>query len=100
MHFLNTITFGVAALAASASASSLEVNNYCSQSLWLNFVNSSQGYSQTELKSGTAFLQDISGKGNSLGVTKSSDYYSSKTAKFILGTTIDNALLWWSVSNV
>lgn len=100
MHYATFTAAGLATIAASVSASSVQVNNYCDTPCWITLVNSTYGSSQFELGSGQAWVENISGAGNSLGLTKTADYWSSSTPKLILGTTIDSAKLWWSVNDV
>lgn len=46
----------------------------------------------------------MEGSGNSVGLTKSSDYWSGNTPKFIFGYTVTSSSpynqIWWSVNNV
>nr|OQO28978.1 hypothetical protein B0A51_03787 [Rachicladosporium sp. CCFEE 5018] len=102
MHFTTKTISAIIALATSTQALSHQaVLNNCNGTLYLTYVNSTKSttgpspllaFANTELP--------IIGVGNSLGVSKSDQYWSPQTPKLILGTSTDNGILYWSVSYV
>ncbi|KJX94771.1 hypothetical protein TI39_contig4159g00066 [Zymoseptoria brevis] len=88
-------------LSTYTSASSLQINNYCTDSLWTTLTSPSEPFAEPfEIPSGVANISDISGSGNSLGVTFSKDYYAENTPKLVLGFTSVNGRLWWSLGDI
>ncbi|KAK6434409.1 hypothetical protein LTR95_009413, partial [Oleoguttula sp. CCFEE 5521] len=102
MHFTTKNILAIIALTTSTHALSHQVVlNNCNETLYLTYVNSTK--STTGPSPLLAFANaelTIIGVGNSLGVSKSDQYWSSQTPKLILGTSTDNGILYWSVSYV
>lgn len=97
----STAAASLAAVVATASASSVLVINKCPETLYLTAVDQSGKITgQPSLTSGGTYQAAIVGQGNSLGIAKNSDYYSPNTPKIILGTSTANNVLYWSVSSV
>ncbi|CZT22909.1 uncharacterized protein RCC_08616 [Ramularia collo-cygni] len=96
---ISNIAIAVLSLAAVTSASKLQINNHCTELLWLTIAKPSDPYPKPfSLASGEAYDAGTnSGEGNSVGVTFSKDFYSEGTPKFILGYSIAGDRLWWSV---
>jgi hypothetical protein len=72
MHFL---AFATLAFAASATASIQSVQNACHEDVWLTFANSTWTGTSNKLGSGEAFVSNLAGTGDSLGVTKNESAY-------------------------
>lgn len=108
MHFTTLTAAAVVAFTTSTLAvSSQVVLNNCAESIWLTNVNSTKSTTGPfEIKgtggnsTGGNWTTDIIGVGNSLGVTKSDRYWTPETAKLILGTSTDQGILYWTISNV
>jgi hypothetical protein len=63
MQLTNTLI--TALLTTYAHASSLQINNYCTSSLWMTVTSPSQPFAEAfELPSGVANISDISGSGS------------------------------------
>ncbi|KAK6439288.1 hypothetical protein LTR95_004506 [Oleoguttula sp. CCFEE 5521] len=102
MQITATALSAILTLATSTHALSHQaVLNICNETLYLTYINSNKptagpfpllAFANTELP--------ITGVGNSLGVSKSDQYWSPQTPKLILGTSTDNGILYWSVSYV
>ncbi|USW46776.1 hypothetical protein Slin15195_G000950 [Septoria linicola] len=101
---LNTLTALCLAAATVVSAQSIvQVNNYCTQPHWITVMNGTyfvSGNGTWELKGSWAYQTPIQGKGNTLGVTATNEYWTSATPKLILGYTADEGQIWWSVSSL
>lgn len=103
MHFTTLAAATVVAFATSSYAvSSQFVLNNCTESIYITNINSTKSTTGPfEVKgNGGNWTTDIIGVGNSLGVSKTDRYWSSETPKFILGTSTDAGILYWTVSNV
>jgi hypothetical protein len=103
MHFTAPTAASILTFTTSAAAiSSQFVLNNCNESIWLTSVNSTGVTTgPVEIKSaGGNWTNEIIGVGNSLGVSKTDRYWSTETAKLILGTSTDLGVLYWTVSNV
>jgi hypothetical protein len=103
MHFTALTAATIVAFATSSYAvSSQFVLNNCTESVYITNINSTKSTTGPfEVKgSGGNWTTDIIGVGNSLGVSKTDGYWSNETPKFILGTSTDAGILYWTVSNV
>lgn len=59
-----------------ASATLWEVQNYCHESIWLTFASATKTNPSEVLPSGEAYVSNLEGESNSLGVTwTESDYW-------------------------
>jgi hypothetical protein len=104
MHFT---TFTAAAILAFTTSTTYAIStqfvlNNCTESIFLTNVNSTKSTTGPfEIKgSGGNWTNEIIGVGNSLGVMKNDRYWTTETAKLILGTSTDAGILYWTVSNV
>ncbi|KAH9825694.1 MOSC-domain-containing protein [Teratosphaeria destructans] len=94
-------TTAILALAATTSATLQAVQNQCHESVWLTFANTTNTTAPEELPSGEAYVTNLNGTGNSLGVTKNKgDYQSTDGYKLILGSSLADALLYWTINSV
>lgn len=85
---------------ATANAAFVELNNHCTTSLWVVIATEAVPQPQSwELKSGVAWKDVIVGKGNDFGVSLDKLYYSN-VPKLVLGTSLDQGRVWWSVNSV
>ncbi|GAB7328194.1 hypothetical protein MBLNU13_g00218t2 [Cladosporium sp. NU13] len=103
MHFTTLTAAAVAAFAASSHAvSSQFVLNNCTESIYITNINSTKSTTGPfEVKgSGGNWTTEVIGVGNSLGISKTDKYWTPETPKFILGTSTDAGILYWTVSNV
>jgi hypothetical protein len=103
MHFTTLTAAAVVAFATSSHAiSSQFVFNNCTESIYITNTNSTKSTTGPfEVKgSGGNWTTDIIGVGNSLGVTKNDRYWTPETPKFILATSTDAGIVYWTVSNV
>jgi hypothetical protein len=103
MHFTTLTAAAVVAFATSSHAiSSQFVFNNCTESIYITNINSTKSTTGPfEVKgSGGNWTTDIIGVGNSLGVTKNDRYWTPETPKFILATSTDAGIVYWTVSNV
>ena len=101
MHLTAITTATILAYASSALGSTILANNLCKEDLWFTPVNGSQATpGPYKVSSGLETAMPIEGVGNSLGVTKTEEYWSPNTPKLILGTSTSKGILYWSVSNV
>jgi hypothetical protein len=87
---------------SAAALSTQEVWNWCADPLFVVNVNSTGSVTgPTKLSPGGGnWTSPIIGSGNSLGVSKTDQYWSNGTAKLIWGTSTDAGVLYWAVSNV
>jgi len=87
--------------ASLGSATLWEVQNYCHESIWLTFANVTETRPSEVLPSGEAYVSNLEGENKSLGVTwNESDYWTADGKKLILGASISNNLLYWTISSV
>lgn len=103
MHFTTFTAAIIVAFATSSYAvSSQFVFNNCTESVYITNINSTKSTTGPfEVKgSGGNWTHEVTGVGNSLGVTKNDRYWTPETPKFILGTSTDAGILYWTVSNV
>nr|POF12796.1 antigenic thaumatin-like protein [Quercus suber] len=100
MRFTQITAAGFLAFAASAAAVSHQtIVNHCLESIFLTLTDGSGATSgPIELTHTKSYNRDIVGTGNSVGITKSTDYYGSP--KLIFGTSTSNGILYWSANNV
>lgn len=101
---ISTVTAaGILSLATTAFAvGNAIVDNDCVESVYLTITRSDQTSTQRTI-AGTngTYSEVLSGQGNSFGVTKSADYWSSTTPKLIFGYSEGNdGLSYWTVSTV
>lgn len=102
MHF-SALSLGLLAAAHTAIAGTVYVRNNSPNELWLTITRSDQTSTQSTIAVGGGFYSEpAAGSYNSLGVTKTSDYWNSATPKLIYDYTLDTPdnLLYWTVSNV
>ena len=103
MHSTALTAATIVAFATSSHAvSSQFVLNNCTESVYITNINSTKSTTGPfEVKgSGGNWTTEIIGVGNSLGVSKTDRYWTPETPKFILGTSTDAGILYWTVSNV
>lgn len=91
--------FNLSLLAATTTlttASNQLIKNYCPFSLYLTFANSS-GITDGpfELPTQQAYISAIVGEGNVCTVSLNAEIFSPDTAKMDLGTSTDDAILYW-----
>lgn len=102
MHFTSVAALTLSLATTALSVGTVSVLNQCSTPIYLTITRQDQSTTQYELNSTVEYSEIIAGSGNSYGVTNTSDYYSSTTAKLILGVSDDpsSKLVYWSVSSV
>ena len=103
MHFTTLTAAAIVAFTTSSHAvSSQFVFNNCTESVYITNINSTKSTTGPfEVKGlGGLWTHEVIGVGNSLGVTKNDRYWTPETSKFILGTSTDAGILYWTVSNV
>jgi len=94
-----TTAASLLAYAISAQASSYQINNYCTYSVSLTLANSTAAEPAFTLNSGLAFITDVNGQGNSVGITKEpGDYWDANGKKGIFGTSTVDGTLWWDLA--
>ncbi|KAK3675603.1 hypothetical protein LTR78_004687 [Recurvomyces mirabilis] len=99
MRTTSTTTASLLAFAVSAHATSYEINNYCTYNVSLTLSNATATEPALTLNSGLAFITDIVGKGNSVGITKEpGDYWDANGKKGIFGTSTVDGTLWWDLA--
>ncbi|KAL1304136.1 hypothetical protein AAFC00_000564 [Neodothiora populina] len=100
MRFQQVIA-SLALIAGTAVAGSAVVQNNCNEEVWLTITRADQSSTQQKLAgNGGRYSEQISGQGNSFGLTKNADYYSASTPKLIWGFSDSNPTLYYSVSSV
>lgn len=85
----------LAAASTAAAVSQQEAHNQCPKTLYAFFNGSGTFEGPITVPSGSTLLFNITGEGNSLALAKSTDYYSSTTPKFVLGTSTSDGTLYW-----
>ena len=103
MHFTTLIAVTTLAFTTSSHAvSSQFVFNNCTESIYITNVNSTKSTTGPFEVKGTGgnWTTEIIGVGNSLGISKTDRYWTPETPKFILGTSTDAGIVYWTVSNV
>jgi hypothetical protein len=103
MHFTTLTAAAIVAFATSSHAvSSQFVFNNCTESVYITNINSTKSTTGPfEVKgAGGNWTTEIIGVGNSLGVSKTDRYWTPETPKFILGTSTDAGIVYWTVSDV
>ncbi|KAF2214986.1 hypothetical protein CERZMDRAFT_95360 [Cercospora zeae-maydis SCOH1-5] len=94
----------LALLAASAAANSIvQVNNFCPFSHWITIMNGTffvEGQQTMELARQIAYQTGINGKGNSLGITTSNNYWTPATPKVVLYYSTDQGQIAWSINSL
>ncbi|KAI5268551.1 hypothetical protein E4T47_07754 [Aureobasidium subglaciale] len=101
MHFSTFTAASVLALASSALAGKAAVKNNCGQDVYLTITRQDQSHTQQKLAAnGGYFSEQLSGQGNSYGLTKNQDYYSANTPKLIWGASDSAGVVYYSLNNV
>lgn len=102
MRFTTTAISLISLASTSLAAATAGIKSECVDPIYLTVTNSTQQSTQYTIAPNGSYSQPITGQGNSYGITKRPDYYSSSTPKFVFGwtdSTSDN-LTYWSVSSV
>lgn len=84
MHFLTSVSLVLAMASSTLAAGHASIVNRCSSTVYLTINRPGVFGSPVALKSGKTYSEEYEGTGNSLGVTKNSNFYSSSTPKLIL----------------
>ncbi|KAF2173199.1 hypothetical protein M409DRAFT_49679 [Zasmidium cellare ATCC 36951] len=88
-------------LALSANASWLVVNNFCRKTLYLSNANQTSWTPPIQnVSTATSWTTKISGEGNQLGISLVEEYYNEDTPRFILGSSVKDGRLWWTVNSL
>ena len=87
---LQLLTFA----ASTAGVSEQLINNYCESDFYLTILLDGNTNGPFLLPPGNAWVNNITGKGNTATVTNTTDVWSP-VPKLVLGTTIDQGKLWW-----
>jgi hypothetical protein len=87
---------------STTALSTQEVWNWCADPLFVVNVNSTGSVTGPDklVPGGGNWTSPILGSGNSLGVARTDQYWSTNTSKLIWGTSTDANALYWTVSNV
>jgi hypothetical protein len=98
MHFVATITATLAVASSALALGQAKVVNNCKSSVWLT-INRPGVFGQAkEFKSKATYHETYKGTGNSIGITKSSDFYSASTPKLIFGYSDQSPTVFYSVA--
>jgi len=103
MRSFTTAATAILAYAVAAYATEYIVKDYCQEDVFLYVADPTGTSAPIKLPSGQAYIHQITGLGNSLGVVKqASDYWSATGAKLILGTSRNATedILYWTLSHV
>ncbi|KAK4507233.1 hypothetical protein PRZ48_000968 [Zasmidium cellare] len=97
----SSVTALCLSLALSTNASWLLINNYCKETIWISDANQTSWTPPIQnISTAVSWTKKISGEGNQLGVSLTEDYYNKETPRFILGTSVKDGKLWWTVNNL
>lgn len=89
------------ALISTAAAGTISVVNNCAEQKFLTITNSDQSSTTSAIAGqGGSYKENISGSGNSFGITNNDQYYSADTPKLILGFSDAAPTLYYSISTV
>jgi len=89
------------ALISTAAAGTVSVVNNCVEQKFLTITRSNQqSTTQAIAGQGGSYKENISGQGNSFGITNNDQYYSADTAKLIFGFSDAPPTLYYTVSSV
>lgn len=102
MRFASTAVIGLLSSASSSLAATAGIKSQCKEQIYLTVTDSTQQSIQYTIAPNGTYSQPLTGQGNSYGITKSPDYYSSSTPKFVFSWTDSTSdhLTYWSVSSV
>jgi hypothetical protein len=92
---LNTLNI-LAFVASAAGVSEQLIKNYCSENIYVTLYLNSTGDTNGPfaLPTGQAWINDITGQGNTATITKSADVFTP-IPKLVLGTSTDGGILYW-----
>lgn len=100
MRSVITIT-SLMALISTAAAGTVSVVNNCVEQKFLTITRSDQSSTiQAIAGQGGSYKENISGQGNSFGITNNDQYYSADTPKLIFGFSDAPPTLYYTVSTV
>ncbi|GAB7337091.1 hypothetical protein MBLNU457_g2492t1 [Dothideomycetes sp. NU457] len=89
------------ALISTAAAGTVSVVNNCAEQKFLTITRSNQqSTTQAIAGHGGSYKENISGQGNSFGITNNNQYYSANTPKLIFGFSDAPPTLYYTVSSV
>lgn len=102
MHPLKPILPLLPLLTPALALSNQTVLNNCTEPIFVTYLNSTKStHGPTQINgTGGTWNSSIVGVGNSLGVSKSDQFWSKQTPKLILGASTDRGVLYWTVSSV
>ncbi|EMC93279.1 hypothetical protein BAUCODRAFT_235042 [Baudoinia panamericana UAMH 10762] len=101
MRPFTSTAFGLLATAASVQASQYTIINHCPWSIWITLANQGGTGNPAELQANhTSPAVTMTGSGNSVGITRDSNYWGLTEYKLIFGYTESAGTIWWSVNDV
>ncbi|GAB7352678.1 hypothetical protein MBLNU459_g3040t2 [Dothideomycetes sp. NU459] len=102
MRSVSATILSLLSLASTSFAATAGIKSQCNDQVYLTVTNSTQQSTQYTIAPNGTYSQPLAGSGNSYGITKDPDYYSSSTPKFVFGWTdsTSDQLTYWSVSSV
>lgn len=99
MHFFITIAAGLALISSALATGQAKVVNNCAYPIYITINRPGVFGTAKKFNAHSTYSEAIKGTGNSIGITKNANFYSSGTPKLILGYSDQSPTLYYSVNH-
>ncbi|GAB7352679.1 hypothetical protein MBLNU459_g3040t1 [Dothideomycetes sp. NU459] len=88
MRSVSATILSLLSLASTSFAATAGIKSQCNDQVYLTVTNSTQQSTQYTIAPNGTYSQPLAGSGNSYGITKDPDYYSSSTPNSVDGNPL------------